>query len=443
MRSAGQDYFRAVTIAATTWWPAPARLARAFAKLGIEVTAICPAGHPLRKTSAVSRLASYRPLRPILSLAGSIEKFRPDLIIACDDRVVEHCIALHANGDEWTRNLVRRSVGAPENYPLLANRHALMRLAHAEGIRIPDTLAAVTSTDTERVSFDFPWVVKSSGTWGGAGVRVVTSSAEAEAAITSLRRPLGAARAFKRMLVNRDGFWIASWLSGAPHEVVVQAHVAGTPANIAFVCHQGKVLSSVSVRVLRSQGQTGPASVAEIIDHPEMASAAERLARRLGLSGFHGLDFIIDNDGAAWLLELNPRATQLCHFAVKGGASLAEVLTRHARGESASFPAAARPGACIAFFPQAWRAEPQNPLLRTEAHDVPWEDPALVAELMCPPWPNRGLLAQAWQKLCGAGDPNGAWAGAAPVSEPLETEDVEQAARQSRSVRTARPERVL
>ena len=67
-------------------------------------------------------------------------------------------------------------------------------------------------------------------------------------------------------------------------------------------------------------------TVVEVIDRPDMTAAAGRLAARLHLSGFHGLDFLLDKTGTAWLIELNPRATQVCHVPAGGGPSLAKVL---------------------------------------------------------------------------------------------------------------------
>lgn len=415
---------RSVLIAATTWWPAPARLACAFAATGLGVAALCPPGHPLRKVRAVGRLFPYAALRPVDALARAVVACAPDLLVPCDDRAAEHCAALHARGDEATRALVRRSMGAPESYRLFGSRHALLQAAMREGVRVPPTELARTAADADALGLPLPWVVKSSGSWGGAGIRVVRDRTAAAAAIRALSRPLGAARALKRLVVNRDGFWIAPWLAGRTPEVVVQGFVAGTPANIAVACDRGEVLAAIAVRVLRTQGPIGPAAVAEVVEHPEMLAAARRLARRLNLSGLHGLDFMLDAAGAAWLIEMNPRATQLCH--IGGGASLAAALVGRLRGAPAPRAAPAPAGARVLFFPQAWRIDPASPLLRTAAHDVPWEEPALVEDLMLPPWPNRGRLARAWQAASGARDPNGAWAGAAPVAPEGEMVEAER-----------------
>lgn len=406
-RFAQECGFTRILILATTWWPAPALLARAFAAMGIEVSALCPAGHPLRATRAVARALSCSARDPLRALSRAVMLCRPDLVIPCDDRTVEHCRRLYPRAMPDVQALLRRSLGAIGSYDVLASRSAVLRLAEIEGIRVPRTFAVAPQRAAD-IALPFPFVVKNSGSWGGAGVRIVQNSDEAEKAVAALGRPIGLARALKRGIVNRDGFGIASWREAIRPEVVAQAFIAGTPANIAIAAHEGEMLSALAVRVSRTQGATGPASIVEVIAHPEMEQAARRLVARLGLSGFHGLDFVLDDEGAAWLLEVNPRATQLCHFAAPGRASLADALVRGPEHRPAEAPAP--PGTHIAFFPQAWRCDPGNPLLRSAAHEVPWDEPELVADLMLPPWPNRSRLAQLWQAVVENDDANAAWA---------------------------------
>ena len=58
-------------------------------------------------------------------------------------------------------------------------------------------------------------------------------------------------------------------------------------------------------------------SVLRLIEHSEMASAVENIARRLKLSGLHGLDFMLEaHTGNAHLIEINPRTTQVGQLAL-------------------------------------------------------------------------------------------------------------------------------
>ena len=52
----------------------------------------------------------------------------------------------------------------------------------------------------------------------------------------------------------------------------------------------------------------------------EMSNAAERIARKLKLSGTHGFDFMLeDATGSAYLIEINPRSTQVGHLTLGPG----------------------------------------------------------------------------------------------------------------------------
>jgi len=119
------------------------------------------------------------------------------------------------------------------------------------------------------------------------------------------------------------------------------------------------------------------------------------LAGRFKLNGFHGLDFIVeDGTGDAYMIEMNPRATQLGHLNVLPEGSLVDVLAAKLMNTAAS-PAAGTTridNTIIALFPYAWKTDPGNRLLITGYHDVPWDQPELVNELMRKPWPERRLL---------------------------------------------------
>ena len=64
-----------------------------------------------------------------------------------------------------------------------------------------------------------------------------------------------------------------------------------------------------------------------LIDHPEMAVAVEKMVRRLNLSGLLGFDFMVDaGNGDAFLIEINPRITQVGHIALGTGRDLPAAL---------------------------------------------------------------------------------------------------------------------
>jgi len=136
-----------------------------------------------------------------------------------------------------------------------------------------------------------------------------------------------------------------------------------------------------------------------LIQNEEIEEAAQRLARKFMPSGFYGLDFVLEHkSGAAYLIEINPRCTQLGHprFPIQG--DLVAAISARLRDEpiQAKVPEAKNllHGDTVAFFPQAFKCNPHNPHLHNGNHDVPWEEPALVIELLRNSWPERQWLSR-------------------------------------------------
>jgi hypothetical protein len=245
-----------------------------------------------------------------------------------------------------------------------------------------------------------PAVMKVDGTWGGLGVKVVESQSEAIKALRVLSRPIGPARALKRLMVDRDPFSILPAISGARPVVNIQRFVEGTPANSAVACWNGEVLASISVVAMRTRGPQGASTVVRVIDHPEMTDASAKLVRRLGLSGFCGFDFLLEKETcAAHLIEMNARTTPISHLALAEGRNLVTALATRLDGITAISPAPSIAQDVVAFFPQAWLLEPGSELLYSGYHDIPWGEQALVRELMKLPWAERSFLARLLSRL--------------------------------------------
>ena len=242
----------------------------------------------------------------------------------------------------------------------------------------------------------FPWVLKADGTWGGGGVRIAQTRVEAEQSFVELRRTFVFKRVIKRLAVNRDSFWVRPWWNHVKPAVVVQSHVQGRPANCAVLCLQGTVLAVIGVEVVSADGLTGPANVVRVVDNAEMNFAAERIASRLGLSGFFGLDFMIDESGAAHLIEMNPRATPLCHLRLGKGRDMIGALEALLLSQPLQEAPSITENDRIAYFPQAWAAGRE--LLDGCFQDIPISEPALVQELLHP-WPDRSLLFRGMNRL--------------------------------------------
>jgi predicted ATP-grasp superfamily ATP-dependent carboligase len=203
----------------------------------------------------------------------------------------------------------------------------------------------------------------------------------------------------KRAIVNRDPFWLRPWWNHVRPAVIVQSYIVGRPANCAFLCWKGEVLAGIAVEVVSSDGMTGPASIVRVVDNAEMMLAAERIARRLCLSGFFGLDFMIEDGGnASYLIEMNPRCTPLSHLQLGKGRDLIGALAAKLLVQPLPETPPVTENELIAYYPQAWHCHSE--FLGVSFQDIPRGEPRLVEELMRP-WPDRSLLYRIVFKVSG------------------------------------------
>ncbi len=383
-----------VLLSATLWWSTSPRLAMAFLQSGCRVSAICPPGHPLRAVTGVDSIFTYRGLNSTGSLKAAIESVRPDLIIPCDDGAVWQLHELHAR-DAKLRPLIERSIGAGDAYSALESRRQTLEVAVELGIRVPPTRPIESPRDFSNPQLEWPAVLKIDGTWGGDGVVLVLNRLHAEQVFPSLFGKRRTVMAWKQFLINRHPVALWLWRRRNGSTVTLQKFVSGRQATTMFACWQGEVLASVTVEVLATQGAGGAAIIVRLLKHEEIERASRLLAQRFKLSGLHGLDFVIDDaTQAAYLIEMNPRATQLGHLNVSPRGNLADALSAALMNRTDSPVASSRriQSDTIALFPHAWKTDPGNQFLTSGYHDVPWEQPALVRELMRDAWPDRRLL---------------------------------------------------
>jgi hypothetical protein len=390
----------AILLAATLWWPLSARLAARLINYGARVSAICPRGHVLHHLPGLQRLYDYSPWGSRASLAAAIDAARPDFVIPCDDRAVWQLHELHASRPDL-RRLIEVSLGRASEFGIVAARLRLLETAQELGIRIPQTRQVHGTADLRDwfAGGTRPSVVKADGTWGGSGVYMVESREQAEAAYARARRRRTLGEVVKRLVVNGDP--LATWTLRRQSEadVSVQEQIAGRPANAMVAAWRGEALATVVVEVLSSQGRTGAGIVVRVVENREVSRAARLLAERLGMSGFFGLDFVIDSKtGSAYLIEMNPRCTQLGHLAVLSRGDLAGMLYAKMAGRPSISAPPPIANDVIAFFPQSLLADPPSRFASGAHVDVPWQYPSLVRELLLPPFPDRRWIARLYHR---------------------------------------------
>jgi acetyl/propionyl-CoA carboxylase alpha subunit len=277
----------------------------------------------------------------------------------------------------WVRELIERSLGAPESFPVVCARTAFAELAQDLGIRVPHTEIIANHSDLERwvARMGLPTVLKANGTSGGYGVRIVQTMDEAERAFRKLQAPPSLRQAF----LSRDRTLIWPCLKREQPVMNAQRFVVGREVTSTIACWKGTVIGALHFEVVNKLYSTGPASVLRLIENPEMLTAAERVVCQLKLSGIHGFDFILEaQTGNLFLIEINARATQVGHLALGPGRDLPAALCAAVSGVAVQAAPRVTENDTIALFPQEWMRDPGSKFLQSSYHDVPWTEPGLL-----------------------------------------------------------------
>ena len=221
-------------------WPEPGRLAAELANAGWVVEVVAPVGSILHSMAAVTASTRLSLFRPLASLRKAVSTSRGAFIIPFDDRMRCALQELYDRTDGTTtagrqlRELLARSLGPPEFYPIVYSRSAIMAMASEGQLRSAETSRVETVGDALAwVERNGPSVLKTDGSWGGRGVVIAHDAREAAMAWDRLSRPPSAARIVKRLVVERDPWPLRMRIRGLRPTVSIQTYVPGRPGNVA------------------------------------------------------------------------------------------------------------------------------------------------------------------------------------------------------------------
>jgi ATP-grasp domain len=369
---------------ASKQWPVGGHITIALASVGFEVATLTPRGSPVRFVKAAKKHFNYHAFFPQSSITRAIAAWLPDLLICADDRALRQLHRLYQRASKSPNSielahLVKKSLGDPSGFKTATTATDLLLLTQAEKLRCPRTIVVCNNSEIEGALRDaeYPILVKADGYTGGGGLRLITNQNDAPSAIgeilLSIDRP---PRRLKRLAASFYYSNVLKRLEGWPRRVCVQEFVSGKPANRAVLCWNGRVLAGISVEAIATINPFGAASVVRIIDHPEMETTAAVLIERLGLSGFVGFDFMLDEDRNAFLLELNPRVTPIAHLPTSTGDLVAALSKQMMKVVRPNRPISQKE---VSLFPQEIGRDKGSPYLSSNHHDVPWNEPAFVA----------------------------------------------------------------
>jgi carbamoylphosphate synthase large subunit len=242
---------------------------------------------------------------------------RPDIVIPGDDFAADLLHRLHGTTrDVGVRTLIEHSLGEPEFYPSKLDRRRMIEIAESVGVSVPRTVQVTSRSDLIRQleKIGLPAFFKIDGSWGGIGVARIDDATDARRAWRRLSNPLHFVRAVKRVLFNGDITGFDRLLRRQRAVFSLQAAQDGQLAIVSAACYRGELLGMISARVLSQQSAFGPAKMIQIEDQLPVRDAVAKIVRHLGLSGLCGFDFILQANGEACFIELNPRATQTSTF---------------------------------------------------------------------------------------------------------------------------------
>lgn len=343
-----------ILIVRTQSWLQVTRLTMRLAAYGCRISLICSEDTAVANAPHIHERFKFSLASPVRSLRRAILGSQPDFILPTDDLSVS---LLHEVAEQTPSlcALIERSIGKKEFYPLLRSRFRLLSLAHSLGIAVPETELILNSQQLKKwCTPEHPsFVLKKDGTWGGEGVQIVSGAVEARRAFQQLETGVSFKARLSQWLRKGDSAAFTNLQCLRNPEITAQSLVPGIPANAMYACHEGKILGEVQARVVASKGKTGSSLVVTLTDDARISRAGRLLAERLQLSGFFGLDFVLDSrTGEPFLLELNPRATKLGHVAVANQPDLAGYLWAHLTNRVAPV-AAPHLGRAICFYPEA------------------------------------------------------------------------------------------
>ncbi len=391
-----------VLFVATQTWLQITRLAMRFAAYGCRLAVICPEECHLTYAPRISQRFRFRLTNPLKALHHAILTSGCDFIVPADDLSVWFLHELAEKAPEL-RSIIERSIGNPKHHREARSRFALLSLAHRLGITVPRTelISDIEDLHSWCAEDKAAFVLKKDGTWGGSGVQFVHSATEAHDAFQTLRTETGFGERMAQWLRNGDASAFVRLQCLSQPEITAQKLIQGVPANSMYACIQGKIVGEVQACVVASKGEKGPSLVIRLLNDPRITRAGVLLAEAFELNGFFGLDFMIDAlTGEPYLIEMNPRSTQLGHISVANQPDLAGILW--AQWADRPLPEAGDPslGNAICFYPDGERWTRQSARLSGCRTDVQDNEEALLATLSAGNPDRRGRLRRRlWASL--------------------------------------------
>lgn len=304
------------------------------------------------------------------ALAKAVADWRPDQIVPLDDlsATLLRTIGRKARPFSRLHRVLRLSFGQSTAYAAACERVALMKAARDAGVRVPPfTAANLRLGRSPGEAVPLPAMVKRDQSSGSGGVVRVETSRD----LTQAIRRGWLKSAAKAVVAQPAGL-------GRPvTPVLIQSVIEGRLAMYTAVCREGRLIDGVGFTAVETHPLKRSSTILRHCSHPEMAEAARRIVASLGCSGFVSFDFILDENGRAFLIEMNARPIGSAHLGRRFGHDLVHAfLAGTADGGILEAPAED-----IALFPKELERDPEGRRLDQGGvfHDLPHHEPAVIA----------------------------------------------------------------
>ena len=369
-------------------WIGISRLPCALKNAGADVYILCPKNSYIAKTrffNVRGRYRTYTYSRSKLvyfTILFFLLRFKSDLIIPGDE---EALFALQNLANILSNNpflsgisrQIRQSIGEAEFDQVRLSKSLFMQACKQWRIRSPqnESLRTIEEAVGLAKQWGYPVVLKSNFGYGASGVSVCQNEAELIEAFLRFTKTsiISKLRAFLKSI-----FFIIPQGDG----LSLQRYIDGSIGLVPFIAYRGQILGANPMLKHRTYpGATGPSSVCKGIDSPEILEMVTQVCKSMRYTGFGSLDFIIDSEtDKPYIIELNPRPVPTSHFGSKYcSVDLCDSLIKKMQGKF--LPANKFRPFLVALFPNEKKRDPQSPFLKEAFHDVPYDDPALMASL--------------------------------------------------------------
>ncbi len=255
---------------------------------------------------------------------------------------------------------------------ILDDRRLMYDLVRSLGVPTPQEVAVASEESLAAVAADlgFPFVLRGTQGLGGQQVFVVN---DLEAA--------------------RSGY--LALLLCSPQPPFAQQFIRGTRCGVGCLLDAGKSLQYFAFRSVETYpATTGPSIRMDSLNDPVLIDYATKVFAALKWDGLALAEFMVDENGTYYFLEINPRPWGSIQASRRVGINFFDLFVRYLRGERSFRQVLFKSGVRSTFFPQFLAARIQQKAI------FPVKDWKAYCQMLAAcPWGALSLLLYYWKRL--------------------------------------------